>query len=342
MAEEIKIWQISQEDGLREISRSKLNFEARLEKWLDENISVLSNDLLIIGRQIKTIGGYLDLLCIDRKGDLVIVELKRDKTPREVTAQILDYASWIKDLGSVEIAEMANSYLVAKNTTFEEAFNKKFGQEIPDAINVSHSMLIVASEFDESTERIIKYLSDSYGVNINVARFQYFKTLEGGELLARFFLIEQSEVEYKAQTAVTKKRAPYLTLQQLEEIADDRGVGDLYRKTLRELEGKFTVTTSRTMLNFRGDLDDSVKAIFNIVPERSDSLQGLYFQIYLSRFLNYTGLDQEIALSLLPINKKLWKYYEHANEDFSGYEGYFKDLTEINRFLTGLEGSFKV
>jgi hypothetical protein len=340
MAEEIKIWQISHEDKLHELDRSKLNFEARLEKWLDENISILSNELLIIGRQIKTIGGYLDLLCINGNGDLVIVELKRDKTPREVTAQVLDYASWIKDLGNAEVNELANSYLSTKHTTFEEAFNKKFGREIPDVINVSHSMVIVASEFDESTERIIKYLSDSYGVNINVARFQYFRTSEEQELLARFFLIEQSEVDYKAITVSTRKRAPYLTLQQLEEIAENNGVGDLYKRILQNLEGKFIVTTSRTMLNFRGNLDGSIKAIFNLIPERSNS-QGLCFQIYFSRFINYTSLGSETAFNLLPPNRKSWKYYENANEDYSGFEGFFKAPYEVDRFLAGLEGDFK-
>ena len=36
-------------------------------------------------------------------GDLIIVELKRDKTPRDVVAQFLDYASWVGDLGFEEI-----------------------------------------------------------------------------------------------------------------------------------------------------------------------------------------------------------------------------------------------
>jgi RecB family endonuclease NucS len=42
------------------------------------------------------IGGRIDLLCINGDGDIVIVELKRDKTPREITAQALDYASWVQ------------------------------------------------------------------------------------------------------------------------------------------------------------------------------------------------------------------------------------------------------
>ena len=52
----------------------------------------------MIGREVETdFGGSIDILCIDAEGDLVIVELKRDRTPREVTAQALDYASWVTD-----------------------------------------------------------------------------------------------------------------------------------------------------------------------------------------------------------------------------------------------------
>jgi RecB family endonuclease NucS len=91
MPEEVRIWQVDKADALTEIKRSKLDHEARIEKWLSSDISLLSADLLVIGEQVETAsGGLIDLLCIDAAGTLVVVELKRDKTPREVTAQALD------------------------------------------------------------------------------------------------------------------------------------------------------------------------------------------------------------------------------------------------------------
>jgi len=92
-AEEIRVWQIEQQDTLTEVKRSKLNREARIEQWLSNDIALLSPDLLVIGQQVPTAwGGFIDLLCLDANGKLVIVELKRDRTPREVTAQALDYS----------------------------------------------------------------------------------------------------------------------------------------------------------------------------------------------------------------------------------------------------------
>ena len=40
----------------------------------------------------------LDLLCIDRGGKLIVLELKKDLTPREVTAQVIEYASYISEM----------------------------------------------------------------------------------------------------------------------------------------------------------------------------------------------------------------------------------------------------
>ncbi len=67
---------------------------------------------MIIGCQVTTFsGGKIDLLCINDTGDLVIVELKRNKTPREVTAQALEYASWVTDFPSDRVRGIADRYL---------------------------------------------------------------------------------------------------------------------------------------------------------------------------------------------------------------------------------------
>src|SRR5262245_50377565 len=99
MSDEVRLWQVRANERLAPIPRARLDLEARLEEWLAADISILDEALLVIGRQVETdFGGLIDLLCVDGNGDLVIVELKRDKTPREITAQALDYASWVVNL----------------------------------------------------------------------------------------------------------------------------------------------------------------------------------------------------------------------------------------------------
>ena len=50
------------------------------------------------------------MLGIDETGKITIIELKKDKTPREVIAQVLDYASWIKDLSYTDLKEICDEY----------------------------------------------------------------------------------------------------------------------------------------------------------------------------------------------------------------------------------------
>jgi len=211
VSEEVRMWEILGGESLKEISRTRLGLESRIEDWLARDISILSDDLLVVGRQIQTVfGGIIDLLCLDWQGDVTIVELKRDKTPRQITAQTLDYASWVKDLSNDNITGIANTYLEEKGP-LEEAFVQRFGIELPEALNEHHNMLIVASQVDSSSERIIRYLSDTYGVGINVATFGYFRNDNGQEFLARVFLIEPERVEMNIGTQSPSKRSPPLT-----------------------------------------------------------------------------------------------------------------------------------
>ena len=86
MPNEVRLWRIGPDDNLSEIQRASLDLEARLQEWLARDISILDPGLLVIDREVETdFGGYIDLLCIDAIGDLVVVELKRDRTPREIT-----------------------------------------------------------------------------------------------------------------------------------------------------------------------------------------------------------------------------------------------------------------
>jgi hypothetical protein len=165
MNEVTRLWEVSVADNLTEINRSKLDLEKRIEKWLIEDIDILWPDLLVIGQQVVTAyGKVIDVLCMDRSGSLVVVELKRDLAPRDVTAQALDYGSWVKDLGEEEIKIIASEYFNGKST-LEKAFEDRFRAQMPETLNEHHAMRVVASEIDDSTERIIRYLSETYGVD---------------------------------------------------------------------------------------------------------------------------------------------------------------------------------
>ena len=71
-----------------------LTSEAQLEDMIVAAPSILHDNWMLIGRQIDTgFGGRLDLLAIAPDGALVLIELKRDRPPRDVNAQAIDYAT---------------------------------------------------------------------------------------------------------------------------------------------------------------------------------------------------------------------------------------------------------
>lgn len=270
---------------------------------------------------------------MDYNGDIVIVELKRDKTPREVIAQILDYASWIKDLSNEKITEIANKYLGDRGP-LEKAFKERFGEELPEILNEHHKMIIVASEIDSSTERIIEYLSDTYGVGINAMTLHYFRNDEGKEFLAKVFLIEPSQIEYRTQTKSISKRKPPLTYKELEGIAESKGVDELYKLLVDGLSPLFDQKgTTRSSIVFIGIFEQSRRTIFSVFPGDSDLEQGLRFQVYIDRLAEYFRTKAENILQILPPNCKEYEPWKGAPRTLAGY---FKRKEEIERFSNGL------
>jgi len=343
MVEEIRLWEITKDTNLREISKTKLDIEQRLESFIENDISILSKTLLIIGRQVETdFGGIIDLLCLDNKGDIVIVELKRDKTPREITAQILDYASWVNDLSNERITEVANKYLGSKGS-LEEVFKRSFGFDLPEVLNENHTMLIVASLIDESSERIITYLSDKYGVGINAVTFNYFKSDEGREYLAKVFLIEPSKVEQKTQTLSASKRRNNLSYDEARQIAENNGVGELYTLLVEGISNAFNrIGFTQSTISFIGRFEGSQSVIMNLFPKDSNSEKGIKFIVYIPRMAQHFHITEDKAISVLPSNKEKWAYYKGAPPDLTGYTGFFESSDEVSVFIKNLSDIRKV
>ena len=339
MPDEVRLWRIESDDSLHEIERAALDLETRLQEWLASDISVLDPELLVIGREVETdFGGYIDLLCIDSAGDLVVVELKRDRTPREITAQLLDYGSWVDGLSHARITSIADRYLTERG--FEQAFRDCFGSDVPETLNGDHRLLVVGSRIDESTERIIKYLSDRHSVNINAATFQYFPASDGAQFLARVFLIEPSAVEQHSRAKGTSKRLPNLTPEDLVRHAQESGVEELYEHAVQCFEPYLKKQTTRSSMRFTGRLSGSTKAVVNLLPLPRDSSRvgGLKYQLYKHRFASLAGLTEEGVEALMPASRKDWEFgSEHP--DWAGYEGFIETREEIDRLANALSRS---
>ena len=87
----------------------------------------------------------------------------------------------------------------------ENAFRERFGVELPETLNESHSLVIVAGEFDASSRRIVEYLAEVHDIAINTAFFSVFEH-NGETLLAADWLLDQEEVKQRSEN---KAKAPW-------------------------------------------------------------------------------------------------------------------------------------
>jgi hypothetical protein len=195
-----QLWKVGKKPQI--LAESRLDTEKLLEDMIIQEPRMLSEDWLLIGRQIPTFNNKrpLDLLAIAPDGSLILIELKRDRTSREVVAQSLDYAAWVEKLEAEDIVEIYRRFSSGRDLAKD--FQSKFGQSLDeDELNQSHQIMIVAAELDARTERIVAYLNDR-DVAINVLFFQVFSN--GDErIISRTWLLDPVET----QTAASKTKA---------------------------------------------------------------------------------------------------------------------------------------
>ena len=160
--------------------------EKDLEDWLEVNPQVLVSDepLLIIGRQVNTSVGVMDLLALDAEGAIVIVELKRAPNQRSTIAQSLEYAAWVSEQNPGEICRIAEKYLVEKSgLSLEEAWQQVFDSELPQlSPGIQHRIFVVVEGGDDRLVSVARYLRNA-GVDISLLTYNYYRTEADDEIL---------------------------------------------------------------------------------------------------------------------------------------------------------------
>jgi hypothetical protein len=204
MAIRTALWKVG--ENPTSLSASSLVKEQLLEDMIVRAPALLSEEWMLIGRQEDTgFGGRIDLLAIAPDASLVLVELKRDRTPREVVAQAIDYAGWVEGLKSEDVRGIYERF--AHGRTLADDFRARFGVSLDEGtLNQNHQIVIVAESLDDSTERIINYLN-ARGISINVLCFQVFAH-EGGQLLGRTWLIDPVQSQINA-AQLDRAREPW-------------------------------------------------------------------------------------------------------------------------------------
>lgn len=165
--------------------------------------------MLLIGRQTSASVAegtvFPDLLALDSDGNIVVVELKKGRAPREVIAQLLEYAAWASELSDAEIVDIAAAYFRYSDTPPLQGLTTEFvdkfeADELPP-LNQRQRLFVAAEAIPPPVSRVCRFLRTSHGVDVNCVEFSVFQTEAGETLVSSEWIVGHEDVE-------TAKRVP--------------------------------------------------------------------------------------------------------------------------------------
>lgn len=172
---------VGKDGTLTEYKKIPVDKEEQIEDFIEEHPEILENDMFMIGRQVETPQKTrIDLLGLDKEGNLIIIELKKDKTPRDVVSQILEYAVWAENIQYEELNRIATTSHITNHSSLMKKFEIEF-ESIPEFFNEKQKLYIVSEIIDEKTENVARYLK-TRGVDISCIELNFYEN--NGQKLA--------------------------------------------------------------------------------------------------------------------------------------------------------------
>ena len=163
----------------------ELGFKERqhLQEWIAKNPSVFGEDLLIIQKEFAGFSDTnerIDLIALDKEGQLVVIENKLDDSGKDVVWQALKYTSYCSSLSKDNIRKMFQKYLDNNNQkiTAEEKLSEFFDETDYDELilnqGFSQRILLVAANFRKEVTSTMMWLMN-YKLRIQAFRVTPYK-----------------------------------------------------------------------------------------------------------------------------------------------------------------------
>lgn len=165
--------------NIEEIDLASLGLKERydLQEWIDKRPDVLGEELLIIAKECSSFDSTserADLIAVDRLGNLVVIELKRDDSGTNVHWQAIKYASYFARAKSDVVVE-----LLAKHAqlSIEDARMRLLGfigQDDLATLNCKQRIILVSHRFAREVTSAVLWLRD-YGVDVSCVQLIPFR-----------------------------------------------------------------------------------------------------------------------------------------------------------------------
>jgi hypothetical protein len=251
--------------------------EAILEDWLEKNPDGILEDgkLLIIGRQINTnLGSTIDLLALDRAGDVVVVELKRDRTSRDTLAQALEYVSFAEQLDTNQLETILQSYMNDESLTLAEYHRKYFDLTSDEAVafNKDRRIVIVGQRVTNEVRQTSSFLRRK-GIRVTCVEFSFFQPNGGTKLLSQEIVVGSKP---SRPQRVSSGSLPVVTREDFLGALDENGKA-VFEKVLEFAQSRaMPIHWGTKGFSLNVDLDGTHVAIFFCYPPASVYKQSIY------------------------------------------------------------------
>lgn len=178
-----------------------------VEEWVEKSPDILGEELLIIAKELLLPSGIrLDLLAVDKRANLVIIELKRGESGSDVEWQAIKYASYCSNFLPDDIFSYYAQYLQSDTDDAQVRIEDFIDEEL-DSLNQSQRIILVAKEFHSDVVSAVLWLRD-YEIEIKCVRLRSYVDDDGDLFLTPDVIIPLPEArDYVERKEVKQKEA---------------------------------------------------------------------------------------------------------------------------------------
>lgn len=313
---------------------SDLGFKERenLQEWLEYNTVAFGEELLFIQKEFDGFDDTkerLDLLALDKQGNIVVIENKLDDSGRDVTWQVLKYASYCSSLTKQQIRNIYQEYLDKNSINESSEMNIADFLDVEDfdeaQLNQTQRIILVSGDYRKEVTSTILWLLNNYNLKI-----QCFKATPYSFEEQIFLNIEQ---------IIPVKEAEDYTIKMAEKAQEEQ-------TTKNELKGRYKLRME-FWTELLKDFNNQSHLFSNISPAKSNwisagsGVSGVGFNFVISK--SYARTEVYMSRSDKDENKLIFDELHKFKEDIEQKTGSLewqrlddKKASRIKQELTGV------
>lgn len=167
-------------------AEEKILERAHLQAAIRDNIAILDADLLVVAEEFgefQDANRRIDLLCVDRRARLVVVELKRTEDGGHMELQALRYAAMISVMTFEDLVGTYAKHLRAlgdadaDKAVAREKLLDFFETDLEEDGGLSSEVRIIlaSANFSQEVTTTVLWLNDQYGADIRCVRLSPYR-----------------------------------------------------------------------------------------------------------------------------------------------------------------------